>query len=278
MFTTKFSAQYPQAATHSQSDTLLLLSAVFALGLGFSTELAALPAEKGGDGWTVELGMGSDWEATFAGSENRQLELSPYLNVAYRNGKTLYYTTVLDYGVYHSLNERWIAGASAGIEFGRAAADDSDLRGLGNIENTYELRFDLAYQASENLKLAGRAMTAGADKDNVYFIAALYEAPLDTEKFELRFRSDISWGSQRHLQTEFGVTPTQSSNSTYAAYHPKAGIKSIGVAVAGRFNFSKHWFGFSEISYEKYGDAGADSPFVDNDYDVEAEVGFAYQF
>jgi len=55
-------------------------------------------------------------------------------------------------------------------------------------------------------------------------------------------------------------------------------LKSIGLSVSGKYLFSKKWFGYSTVGYEKYGDAGKDSPFADNDYDIEAEIGVAYQF
>lgn len=248
------------------------------LSLLTSSELAAFPSEKGGDGWTIELGVGGEWEPTFAGSEDRQFELDPYISVAYRDGETIWYTSIFDYGLYHSLNQRWLAGASIGLELGREEDDDEALIGLGNIDDTWELRFDLAYRVTEDLMLAGRAMTAGAEKDNVYFIAALYDVPLESDKFELSLRSDISWGSKKHLQTEFGVTPVQSANSGYSVYQPDAGLKSIGAAVAGKYLFNKHWFSYAELSYEKYGNSEKDSPYVENTYDVEAEFGLAYRF
>ena len=267
-----------QNSSRTLSGKHLTLALLLGSAVSFSCEVAAFPSEKGGDGWTVELGFGGEWESQFAGSNNRQFEPDPYLNFAYRKGPTIWYTSITDYGVYHSLNRRWVAGLSTGLEVGRDEDDDEALAGLGNIDDTWELRLDLAYRISEDLTIAGRAMTAGADKDNVYFLAALYKLPLEFSKVELTVRSDISWGSKQHLQTEFGVSQQQSTTSGYTTYLPDAGLKSLGVAVSGKYKFSTHWFGYTEVSYEKYADAGADSPFVDNDYDIEAEIGIAYRF
>lgn len=238
----------------------------------------AFPTEKGGDGWTLELGFGGEWESQFATSDNRQFEPDPYINIAYRKGRTLWYSSITDFGVYHSLNRDWVLGVSAGLEVGRDEDDDVSLVGLGNIDDTWELRLDLAYLFTDQLTLGARVMTAGADKDKVYFLAAIYQIPLQSQKFELTLRSDISWGSRQHLQTEFGVTPQQSNSSGYSVYEPEAGLKSIGAAISGKYQISSRWFSYGEIAYEKYDSAGSDSPFADNDYDVEGEWGIGYRF
>jgi len=238
----------------------------------------AFPAEKGGDGWTFELGLGGELEPQFAGSDKREFEPDPYVNIAYRKGPTIYYSSIVDYGVYHSLDERWIVGASVGLEIGRDEDDAEALTGMGNIDDTWELRFDLAYRFDTELTVAGRAMTAGADKDNVYFLAAIYDVPTPWEYFDLTINSDISWGSAKHLATEFGVSPQQAVDSGYPEYVPDGGLKSIGIGFSGKYRFNEHWFGFAELDYEKYDSAGADSPFVDNDYDYEGEIGIGYRF
>jgi len=244
----------------------------------WSTTSMAFPSEKGGDGWTFELGFGGEWESQFAGSDNRQFEPDPYFNIAYRNGKSIWYTNITDYGVYSSLNEKWIAGVSAGLEVGRDEDDDEALTGLGNIDDTWELRFDLAYRVSDQLTIAGRAMTAGADKDNVLFIAALYDIPLELNRFKLTLKTDISWGTRQHMQTEFGVSAEQSVSSGYATYEPDSGIKSVGAGIAAKYRVDDHWFGYGDVNFEKYADAGSDSPFAQNDYDIEAEIGIGYRF
>jgi outer membrane scaffolding protein for murein synthesis (MipA/OmpV family) len=273
--------QLSQTLTASRTKLLKLPAALLACVSLISISSGnshAFVSEKGGDGWTIELGFGSELEPQFAGSSNRQVEPSAYLSIAYRSGNTLWYTSLLDNGVYHAFGSRWIIGLSAGFELGRDEDDDAALAGLGNIDDTYELRLDLAYQLNDDLTLATRAMTAGADKDNVYFLAAIYDVPLPFEKFDLTFTTDLSWGSTEHLRTEFGVNAEQAANSAYPLYEPTAGVKSIGASFSGDYRINNHLFAYGEIGYERYDDAGSLSPFTDNDYDIESEIGIKYRF
>lgn len=268
-----------QRRNHFTRNLLCLLTCALTLGLSLST---AHTSELDGDideqGWQIELGFGAELEPQFAGAENRQVEPSPFINITYQRDKFQYYTSVVDYGLIYSVAPKWSLGLSTGLEVGRDEDDDQALEGLGNIDDTWELRLDVAYHVNKTLTLGGRAMTAGAEKDNVYFLAAFVDIPTPSNAMELELRTDISWGSRQHLQTEFGVTEEQASNSGYPAYFPSAGLKSVGVAINGKYNFSKNWFAFTEFSYEKYDSAGVDSPFTENDYDIEAELGLAYRY
>jgi len=109
--------------------------------------LAQLPSEKGADGWTIELGLGVEHEPVFEGSDDAESEPDPYLSLAYRRGDTVWFTTGTDVGAHHRINDRWLLGASAGLEFGREEADHEDLTGLGDIDDTLEVRVDAVFRA-----------------------------------------------------------------------------------------------------------------------------------
>jgi len=231
-----------------------------------------------GDGWTVELGLGVEREPTFAGSDDTTTEADPLINASWKQGPNLWFTTGSDIGYYRQLSERWQVGGSVGLEEGRDEDDDEALTGLGNIDDTTEFRLDLLYGLTRQLTVGARIMTAGAGKDEVLFVGGRYEFDTGNDKLELSLTGDLSYATAEHLRTEFGVTQAQAARSGYAVYQPGSGLKSVGLSLAGRYWFTNQWFGFGEISYEKFGSAGKDSPFVEQDDEAEIGLGIGYRF
>lgn len=239
---------------------------------------AQFPAEKGPDGWTIEIGLGIEREPVFAGSDKAESEVNPYLNLAYRRGRTVWYTTGTDVGAYYSINDKWLLGASAGLELGREEGDHEDLTGLGDIDDTVEVRVDTVYRVSDSFSIGARAMTAGAGKDEVYFLAGIYTPDINSQRIDLKIIADASWGSAEHLTTEFGVTPQQSANSGLPVYQPDSGLKSIGLTLSGRYWINDQWFSYASFGYESLGKAAKDSPFVRKNSVYEVGLGVGYRF
>jgi len=255
----------------------IFIGAVFALCAPAShAQYPVLKDDK--DGWTVELGLGVEHEATFAGSNTQATEAAPLINATYKRGRNVLFTTGTDFGYYRMLSDKLRVGGSVGLEFGRDEEDDAALKGLGNIDDTEELRIDVLYSLTPDLTLGARAMTAGAGKDEVFFVGARYEFDTPSDRVELSITGDVSYATAKHLTTEFGVTETQAARSGYRVYRPGSGLKSVGLTLAGRYWFSKNWFGYGELSYEKFGGAGKDSPFVQQDDESEIGLGIGYRF
>jgi len=99
-----------------------------------------------------------------------------------------------------------------------------------------------------------------------------------SERIDLKIIADASWGSAKHLTTEFGVTQEQSLSSGLPIYEPGSGLKSIGLTLSGRYWFNDRWFSFGSAGYESFGKAAKDSPFVRRHYSYEISLGAGYRF
>ncbi|MCH8620769.1 MipA/OmpV family protein [Undibacterium sp. TS12] len=187
------------------------------------------------------------------------------------------------FGEYQNKNGFFV-GAGRGIGFGtkvedfsvsaavgyRAGREDSrtnsslfssdDLKGMGDIKGSVTTNLHLGktlgavnFTADANLALSHR------ENGNLYNFGA--SAPVfQTASDKVEVGGTLSYGDAKYNQTYFGVTATQSANSGYKAYTPKAGFTQALGTVAWTHVIDKNWSvrtaaGVSQVM----GDA-ADSP------------------
>ncbi len=72
-----------------------------------------------------------------------------------------------------------------------------------------------------------------------------------------------TWGSQKYMQSNFGVTAAQAGPAGLPIYTPKAGFRDITPSLVGEYKFNDHWATTATVQFvRRIGDVG-DSPIVD---------------
>jgi len=193
---------------------------------------------------------------------------------------TLHYLWLPGFGNVKS--DRTSDGFSIGPSFRylhkRDSNDHPELRGLNNVDATFELGGRIGYQW--NMLRSWLAVRYGLGGHN----GIVAETGID-----LRFRPSAvteftigpraSFANSEYMRTYFGVTPAESTQSGLSAYNPSGGIKGTGLEVTGRYEFTPEWSLVSSAVYEKLIGRAADSPVVriGNENQITAKLGLSYK-
>ncbi|MEX6506192.1 MipA/OmpV family protein [Jiella sp. M17.18] len=252
--------------------TLRSAGAAFALLLG-STLLAhaadvvtpyetapqpAAPAkvDYNGADFVFELGVEGIVQPEYLGSKDYQIAPSALFSVEYVN-----LPGIGSFGGPDGLG--FSIGPSFKYQPKRDSSDYSSLRGLDDVDASYELGIKASYEW-EYAEVSGNVRYAlgGADGFVGEFGASAIARP--TEALTLKFGPTVSLASSDYMDTYFGVTPRESANTggRLDAYSPSGGFKSVGLAASARYEVFKDYFITADATYDRLVGDAADSPIV----------------
>ncbi len=232
--------------------------------------------------WDFRLGIGFEREPTFQGSDRSQTELDPVFLAAYRGSFGNVFFSGNGLGYSRMLTPNFAIALQLEAEDTREIDDDDRLQGLGDQDEELELEIIGRY-FSGPWQLGASVALATGDKGVVWFVGGGYTLRLADDRLFITFSADLSGSDQTNQQTDFGITQTQSQNSTfgYPVYTPGGGLKSFGVGVAADYQVAERWFAYAEFGYERLLGDVADSPLVTltgSENNIEAGAGFYFRF
>lgn len=136
-----------------------------------------------------------------------------------------------------------------------------DLKGMGDIPGTATANFRVStlLGGAVNASFGANLALNHRDNGNIYnfgLSAPIYQAA--TDKVELG--GNLSYSDGKYNQTYFGVTATQSANSGYKVYNPKAGFSQASATVAWTHVIDKNWSVRSAAGLSQVMGDAADSP------------------
>ena len=233
-----------------------------------------------GQRWDFRLGASIEREPTFQGSSASETEVDPFVLIAYRAGWGNVFLTGGGLGYSKMLTNSFGIQLQLEAEDTREESDDARLMGLGDQEEEVELETVASYFLGP-WKLGGSVAVASGDKGIVWFVGGGYTWQSADERLFLTLGADLSGSDKDNQQTDFGITPAQSSASGYPVYEPGGGLKSFGINLNADYGLNNRWFLYGEIDYERLLGDVADSPLVQqggSENNVEAGVGFYYRF
>lgn len=167
-------------------------------------------------------------------------------------------------------------GDGAGLSFApafeiigaRKAVDNPELAGLTDIDNTYAVGARVGYgiNLTENLtaEVYGQVLYAfGGTTGLLGEVGAKLTAEL-TPELEITGGVSADIASETYMDTYFGVTAADSvsTGGRYAAYDPAAGLKSVSLDLAARYEFIPDTFVNAGVTYTQYIGSAASSPIV----------------
>ena len=200
---------------------------------GVVLALLATPvlAEEQRQGNVLTLGGGVDVGPRYSGSDKTRISAAQVVDYSMANGFFIGTTRGIGYG-----NNVGNLDYSAALSYrtGRKDKDVSsdsissgsdELRGMGEIKGSAIVVPGLGYKVTDWLNLQLQAEVPVSERDNgeaVHFglSSPLYTSPTNAVTLALTG----SWGSDKYMQTYYGVNAAQSAASGFARHDAGAGI------------------------------------------------------
>lgn len=226
----------------------------------YETDPAPLEPAKvdyAGADFVFELGVQGIVEPEYLGSKDYQIAPSPIFSVEYVNLPGLG-----SFGGPDGLG--FSIGPSFSYQPKRKSSDYSSLRGLDDIDASYELGLKADYEW-ENFQVYGDVRYAlGGAKGFVGDFGAYFIARPLNRRLVLKLGPTLSLASSDYMDTYFGISPRESVNTggRIAAYSPGGGFKSVGAAASAKYEIFTDYFISADAKYDRLVGDAADSPIV----------------
>jgi len=231
--------------------------------------------------WTFTLSAGGIYAPEFQGSKDYEIIPFPDLKVEY---KDCFFASFFDGVGYNVINENgWRIGPIAKYAFGRNEDDNAALRGLGDVDDTFEVGGFVEYNFDPFTAKVEIRQGVNGHKGIVGEASADYMGSLDllgsSAIFALGPR--LVFSDKDYANAFFGVTGAQSVRSGLPSYKAGSGLISYGVGgfVVAPLTDSISLNVFA--GYDRLAGDAADSPLVKQRGDENqfmVGIGVSYQF
>lgn len=243
-----------------------------------------LAAEQS-DGNVLTLGGGVDVAPRYSGSDKSRVGAAQVVDYAMANGFFISTTRGVGYG-----NNIGNLDYSAAVSYrtGRKDKDVSSdsisygsdyLRGMGDIKGSAIVVPGLGYKVTDWLHLQLQAEVPVSERDNgeaVHFgiICPLYTSP----KNEVTLALTSSWGSDKYMQTYYGVSAAQSAASGFARHDAGAGIYAYSLNLDWTHRLTSRWSVLASAGAMQLTGDAADSPIVQRKTSPTGSLKVTYSF
>lgn len=255
--------------------TLAVFGTIGTIGGNAMAADQATPAE----GTIVGLGVG--YVPEYAGADDSHFVAAPIIEHSFGNG--FFASTRRGLGYQTAVNG---VGLSAALGYGgkrdehdrNFGAGSDDLKGMGKISGGAQAILAATYQLG-NIGLSVGTTQALTKRDNgsTYTIGA--SAPLYTSASDqLTFNTSAVYGDNKHAQTYYGVTATQSVRSGYRTYQAGSGFESVNAAVNWNHVINPRWSVNSTVGFSRLAGDAADSPLTRRKTTPMVLTGLIYKF
>lgn len=236
-------------------------------------------------GNVLTLGGGVDVAPRYSGSDKSRVGAAQVVDYAMENGFFISTTRGVGYG-----NNIGNLDYSAAVSYrtGRKDKDVSSdsissgsdyLRGMGDIKGSAIVVPGLGYKLTDWLHLQLQAEVPVSERDNgeaVHFgiISPLYTSP----KNEVTLALTGSWGSDKYMQTYYGVSAAQSAASGFARHDAGAGIYAYSLNLDWTHRLTSRWSVLAAAGVTQLAGDAADSPIVQRKTSPTGSLKVTYSF
>jgi outer membrane protein len=214
---------------------LLQLAMVTAASEVASAQGAPALGKPQTSGWRFSLGLAAIYDPLYEGDDQHGFSLVPDLR-AYR-GQEFFLSFGEGVGYKFKASEHWEFGPLARYRFTRSQNQEPnpfqisgrtrDLNGLGDVDGGFEVGGFVVFKIQPfEARLEARKGTAGHNGE-ILNLSGSYGhrfGPIIS-----RLGPSLEFGSREYLDTYFGVSPEQATNSSLAVYEAPGGLKSVGI-------------------------------------------------
>ncbi|WP_142235782.1 MipA/OmpV family protein [Allostella humosa] len=243
--------------------------------------LASAGTAVAADRWSATVGAGALVAPKYEGSGEMEILPLPILDLRWTPGyagfHSVFLTTEQGLGIQFLDYRGFSLSASVNYDRGRDQDDDSNLRGLGNIDPGADLRLTAAYRIG-GLRASLSAEQNFGGTDGVEVEAGLGYTQRFGDRFFLTGSVGATWADSDHMGGYFGVTRRQSLASGLPQYDADAGFKSVRVALTGRYAVTERWGVRGTVGLKRLLGDAADSPIVEEKLQPFALLGVTYTF
>ncbi|MBN1917946.1 MAG: MipA/OmpV family protein [Verrucomicrobia bacterium] len=170
----------------------------------------------------------------------------------------------------------WSVDLLAEIRFGGYDAGDSDaLQGMDDRDMTLELGAALRHEASWGI-VTLKAQTDVLGKHGGQELTLTYGIDLGGEYVLILPEVGLKWKSRDLVDYYYGVE-TGEATAARPAYSPGSTVDPVA-SLTVQMPVSRHWSLFGLVGLEWLSDEIADSPIVEDDYEITTIVGVSYLF
>jgi MipA family protein len=175
--------------------------------------------------------------------------------------------------------QRLRASLGLRVDGGRRESDSDELRGMGDIRGTLNLRLAVSYRLDDGWRLRSNTVFDALGRGNG--VLGDFQVGRDialTPTLSANAGVSLGWSNGRHMQRYFGVTPEQSLTSGYPTTTVSAGLRDLTFATGMRQALGAHWTVFGSASVSRLLDQAADSPLTSRPQNWGLGVGLVYRF
>lgn len=254
---------------------------------GVVLALLATPvlAEEQRQGNVLTLGGGVDVGPRYSGSDKTRVSAAQVVDYSMENGFFIGTTRGIGYG-----NNIGNLDYSAALSYrtGRKDKDVSsdsigsgsdELRGMGKIKGSAIVVPGLEYKVTDWLHLQLQAEVPVSERDNGEAVHFGISSPFYTSpKNEVALALTGGWGSDKYMQTYYGVNAAQSAASGFARHDAGAGIYAWSMNLDWTHKLTSRWSVLASAGVTQLtGDAG-DSPIVQRRTSPTGSLKVTYSF
>jgi outer membrane scaffolding protein for murein synthesis (MipA/OmpV family) len=231
-------------------------------------------------GDSLVVGAGVAYVPEYAGADKNRVVGLPFLERTFDNGAFIstmrgvgFQTTVegfnlsaaLTYGGARKQNRSTFSGSDA-------------LNGMGDIEGAVQAVLGVSYNVGKvGLSFSTTQNLGHRENGATYTLGAalpLYTSASD----QIGFKAGAVYGDNKHAQTYFGVTPTQTIYSGYKTYTAKAGFENVSAGVSWNHVIDKTWSVQTAVGVSRLLSDAADSPLTKRKTTPMVMTGISYKF
>jgi len=241
---------------------------IAALGVSDS----ALAQGAADEGWGLTLGAGALTAPTYEGDDSYRVSILPNIQVTYGDD---FFASVQEGVGYRFINEdtlrvgpigrlKFSRGEDGDQPFAVTGEDTTDLRGLGEVDTTFELGGFVEYEIG-GVTLGAEARKAVSGHDG-----AVLDLDVSWSGRSMAFGPPLIWSfgprvrvvDDTYATAYFGVTPAQSAAAGLPVYTAGGGVYSYGLGGTAILPLDDRWTLVAFASYEKLAGDAAESPLV----------------
>jgi MipA family protein len=232
--------------------------------------------------WEVLAGLGAESRPTYQGSDRQVVSVGPYGYVTWDDMVTLSRRGLIAYwhrdGIKIGGGLTYSPGRRDASEHGFFSAGDDRLQGLGNIDRALGLEAFANYPLGPIVFDVSVVKFEGTQNDGVLATVGLRAAIVSTPKITIRPHLSAVWANNEYMETFFGVTPLQSSQSFFPEFIASEGVRDVSAAVSLEWRIDEHWLTGTQFDVRRYEGDAARSPLTFSRTNTVFGVAVGYHF
>lgn len=248
-----------------------------------ATSVAAITGLWGqeADDWKIDVGVVTLYQPVSPGIDEYEWRAFPLIDITYRDRYFLNFQKGLGLTLLGNRQSQHQLDVAIGVDFGRDESDAKELTGLGDVDESVELRLFYAFRLNKdwsvNLRLA-QGLNNDGHEGFTADLGVNWTQYFPETGILIQTGPSIRFADDDYLNAFYGVTAQQSLLSGYDTYKASAGIESYGWRIFARKQINEQWSLFAQTYLYSLASDAKDSPFITDETQISLLSGISYSF